>query len=215
MPFCAIAFLPFDPVRDGGFGYSWATVLDPFRRSLCSRSKAPRRTRPSGFCAGCNVSLSDTGAAEAIMGLITRSYRRADFDPVNAIWRRARIHALPDFHARKGHTAEEDRAYFKETILVKSVLWVAERSERTVGFMAIAGDVIDHLYVHLDHQQSGIGLALLDHAKHLSPSGLRLFTLQINVNARAFYEKHGFVVTRLGISPPPESEPDVEYQWTP
>ena len=43
----------------------------------------------------------------------------------------------------------------------------------------------------------------------------RLFTVQVNVNGRAFYEKHGFVIARLGVSPPPESEPDVEYHWRP
>ncbi len=29
----------------------------------------------------------------------------------------------------------------------------------------------------------------------------------------AFYEKNGFIAEKYGISPPPESEPDVEYHW--
>jgi ribosomal protein S18 acetylase RimI-like enzyme len=86
---------------------------------------------------------------------------------------------------------------------------------RPAAFMAIAGDFIDQLYVAPEHQRRGIGQALLAHARTLSPAGLRLFTFQINANGRAFYEKNGFVIARLGVSPPPESEPDVEYHWRP
>jgi ribosomal protein S18 acetylase RimI-like enzyme len=42
---------------------------------------------------------------------------------------------------------------------------------------------------------------------------LRLFTFQRNDKARAFYQKHGFRVVALGVSPAPELEPDVEYRW--
>ena len=31
--------------------------------------------------------------------------------------------------------------------------------------------------------------------------------------SRAFYEKYGFTAEKFGVSPPPESEPDVEYHW--
>lgn len=81
--------------------------------------------------------------------------------------------------------------------------------------MAIAGDFVGHLDVAPEHQRRGLGAALLAHARTLSPAGLRLFTLQFNANACAFYEKHGFVVARVGVSPPPESEPDVEHHWRP
>ncbi len=83
------------------------------------------------------------------------------------------------------------------------------------GFLAIAGDFIDQLYIDPEHQRKGIGRALIAHAQALSPSGLRLFTLQINHDGRAFYESQGFVAVRLGVSPAPESEPDIEYHWTP
>jgi GNAT superfamily N-acetyltransferase len=116
---------------------------------------------------------------------------------------------------RKGHTVEEDRDYFRRVIQVKNDLWVAEIDERPAAFMAIAGDFVDQLFVAPELQRRGLGAALLAHARGLSPVGLRLFTFQVNADARAFYEKHGFVVARLGVSPPPESEPDVEYHWRP
>ena len=71
------------------------------------------------------------------------------------------------------------------------------------------------LHVRPDRQRRGIGAALLQQAKALSPAGVQLHTHQQNTQARAFYEKHGFRAVAFGISPPPESEPDVEYHWTP
>jgi GNAT superfamily N-acetyltransferase len=147
--------------------------------------------------------------------VLIRRYRPDDFDPVTDLWRQSRLHAFPDFQARKGYTAEEDRAYFRDVVVVKHEVWVTEDAGRPVAFMAMAGDFIDQLYVAPEHQRRGLGQALLAHARTLSPSGLRLFTFQFNANGRAFYEKNGFVVARLGVSPAPESEPDVEYHWRP
>jgi GNAT superfamily N-acetyltransferase len=147
--------------------------------------------------------------------MIMRRYRPDDFDPVNDLWRRSRVQAFPAFQASKGHTADEDRDYFRRVVAPRHDLWVAEIDGRPVGFMAIKADFIDQLYIDPDHQRRGIGSALIAHAKHLSPSGLRLFTFQMNTTGRAFYAKQGFQAVRLGVSPPPESEPDVEYQWSP
>jgi GNAT superfamily N-acetyltransferase len=142
-----------------------------------------------------------------------RHYNPEDFDAVTSLWRKAREVSLPDFQREKGYTFEEDRNYFKEHILPNNVVWVAQVEGRPVAFMAIKDDFIDCLYVHPDHWRQGVGEALLEHARTLSPDHLWLYTLQINVNARKFYEKNGFVIAKFGISPPPENEPDVEYHW--
>ena len=149
------------------------------------------------------------------MPVTVRPYRTTDFGPVNDLWRRARVVAFPEFQARKGHSAEEDRAYFGDVILAKNRVYVADMCGRVVGFMAIEDDFIDQLYVDPVNQRQGIGTSLIAHAKTLSPSGLHLFTFEANVQGRSFYEKHGFKVISVGVSPPPESEPDVEYRWTP
>lgn len=145
--------------------------------------------------------------------LIIRTYKSDDFEAVTGLWRRARELALPEFQRTKGHTIEEDQAYFRDVILTHNDVWVAEVDGEAAAFLAIAGDFIDQLFVDPVHQRQGLGKALLGHARQLSPGHLWLFTLQINVNARKFYEKNGFRAVRLGISPPPESEPDVEYHW--
>ena len=55
--------------------------------------------------------------------------------------------------------------------------------------------------------------ALIEFARTLSPKRLWLYTFQINTIGRTFYEKNGFVAKKFGISPAPESEPDVLYEW--
>lgn len=144
---------------------------------------------------------------------LIRPYKSDDFEALTYLWRRAREEAFPEFQRTKGHTFEDDQAYFRDVILVNNDVWVAEVDEKPAAFMAIAGDFIDQLYVNPDYQRLGLGRALLNHARALSPEHLWLYTLQINANGRTFYEKNGFRAVKFGISPPPEAEPDVEYHW--
>jgi ribosomal protein S18 acetylase RimI-like enzyme len=140
-----------------------------------------------------------------------RRYRPDDLDAVVELWRRARLDAASEALSEP----EADRAVFRDAIAVKTRIWVAEVDARPAAFMALAGEVIDRLYVAPEHQRQGLGAALVAHARTLSPRGLRAFTLQANAGARAFFEKHGFVAGHRGTGPPPESAPDVEYRWRP
>jgi GNAT superfamily N-acetyltransferase len=144
---------------------------------------------------------------------LIRPYRNDDFDALTILWRVARERSLPEFQRAKGYFFYEDQDYFRARILTTNRVWVVEIDDRAVAFLAINKDFIDQLYIHPDHQRRGIGEALLKFAREQSPEHLWLYTLQVNVNARTFYEKNGFVPEKLGISPPPESEPDVEYHW--
>ncbi|MGZ9164199.1 MAG: GNAT family N-acetyltransferase [Anaerolineales bacterium] len=142
-----------------------------------------------------------------------REYRPKDFDAVTIVWRISREKSLPDFQREKGHFFYEDRAYFRDHILRNNQVWVVGAGQQPVAFMAMNKDFIDQLYIDPGFQRQGIGQALLDFARQRSPDHVWLYTLQINIGARAFYEKNGFVVEKFGISPPPENEPDVEYHW--
>ncbi len=142
-----------------------------------------------------------------------REYRDEDFDAVVILWRISREKSLPDFQMEKGHFFFEDIAYFRNHVLQENKIWLATLNDRPVALMAINNDFIDQLYVHPDHWRRGIGEMLLALARKQSPEHLWLYTLQANVNARAFYEKNGFVAEKFGMSPAPESEPDVEYHW--
>jgi ribosomal protein S18 acetylase RimI-like enzyme len=75
------------------------------------------------------------------------------------------------------------------------------------------GTYIDRLYVDPLEWRKRWGTQLVSFAKHVFPRGLELHTHQENVVARALYERHGFRAVKFGVSPPPESAPDVEYHW--
>ena len=144
-----------------------------------------------------------------------RRYVVDDFDAVTRLWRVAREIAFPDFMTRHPHTFEEDCDYFSNVILKNNDVLVLEMDGQLAGFMAMTGDFIDHLYIHPDYQRRGLGKEFLDFAKRQSAEHVWLYTLQINRNGRAFYEKNGFIAEKFGFSPAPESEPDVEYHWRP
>jgi ribosomal protein S18 acetylase RimI-like enzyme len=142
-----------------------------------------------------------------------RRMQPAELREVVALWTRSKRRALAWLAAELAHTPEEDFAYFSETICARGDVWVAARAGQPVALMALEGSHVDQLFVDPDSQGRGVGSALLAHAKRLHPRGLSLFTHVRNVRARAFYEARGFRAVRFGVSPPPESEPDVRYEW--
>jgi ribosomal protein S18 acetylase RimI-like enzyme len=146
-----------------------------------------------------------------------RLLREPEIEEVIAIWHDARkeTHTSIGIEAERGVTLEDSRQIFRELIASRCGIWVAEREEGLLGFLAIRGSYIDRMYVRPEAQRTGVGTTLLDKARELSPSGLELHTHQENHGARNFYEKHGFRAVAFGVSPPPENEPDVEYWWRP
>jgi len=73
---------------------------------------------------------------------------------------------------------------------------------------------IDQLYVRPDCLGQGIGSEFIEHAKHLQPGGLQLWTFQSNERARNFYGRHGFVeVEFTDGSQNEERSPDVRLEW--
>lgn len=147
--------------------------------------------------------------------VLIRPYEAADFETITALWHKSKRQAFSYVNFQQTLTLQDDRVYFRDSLMMRCKVWVAEQEHRLVGFMAINGDYLDQLFIAVDHQRQGIGLALLNKAKALSPAGLRLHTFQRNKPARAFYEREGFKSTLYGVSAAPELEPDVEYQWRP
>jgi len=112
-------------------------------------------------------------------------------------------------------TLEGAGKIFREVIRVQCNIWVGTLNEQVVAYLAMKGSYIDRMYVDPSEWRKGWGTRLIVFAKSLSPDGLELHTHQENRAARTFYEKHGFNAAKFGTSPPPESEPDVEYHWRP
>jgi ribosomal protein S18 acetylase RimI-like enzyme len=114
------------------------------------------------------------------------------------------------------HTDEQIRTWICTEMVPSHEVWVAEPADEIVGFAALKGDMLGHLYVQPGAQNHGIGSALLDIAKRERPEGFRFYVFQKNTGARRFYERHGCRLVELGDgSGNEEREPDALYEWVP
>ena len=154
--------------------------------------------------------------------LVTEHKRRAirpfqDADEVDtaAVWHCSGLAAYPYLPTWQALTLETARWVFHNVIRAQCSIWVGTLDSRVVAYLAMKGSNLNRLYVHPAEWHKGWGTEFIALAKQLSPAGLELQTHQENYAARALYERHGFVAVKFGISPPPESAPDVEYHWRP
>jgi ribosomal protein S18 acetylase RimI-like enzyme len=154
-------------------------------------------------------------AADGAKEIGLRRYRDEDFEHVVERWHETNLVSYPYVAEHQKHTLQDARVFFRSHIVPECQIWLAQSSRAIAGMLALEAPWIRHLAVFPEFQRNGIGTALLGAARAGSPGELRLYTFQRNAPARAFYERHGFVAVAFGVSPDPESEPDVEYRWTP
>ena len=115
----------------------------------------------------------------------------------------------------KLHTDDDHRAFVRQ-LLGRDEVWVAEEAASVVGFAALSGDMLEHLYVHPDAQRRGAGAALLAKVKAERRGGFSFWVFQQNAGARRFYEAHGCRVVRLTDGRRNEERtPDALYEWRP
>jgi ribosomal protein S18 acetylase RimI-like enzyme len=143
------------------------------------------------------------------------AYREEDCERVVELWHETQLDAYPYLPLTQSYERDDHLRFFHERIAPSCEIWLAEDERGLMGFLALNGSYVDRLYIHPTRQRVGAGTALLRKAMQLSPNGLELHTHQENESACAFYEKHGFAAVKYGISPAPESAPDVEYHWRP
>jgi ribosomal protein S18 acetylase RimI-like enzyme len=116
----------------------------------------------------------------------------------------------------KLHSDEETFDFIANTVLRDQEVLVADTSGEISGFIAMHGDLVEHLYVRPDLQGRGIGSALLQCAKERMPAGFRLWVFQENAQARRFYERHGLrVIEETDGSGNEEQTTDALYEWRP
>jgi putative acetyltransferase len=144
-----------------------------------------------------------------------RPYADGDFDHLVRCWHETNRASYRYVEAHQQHTLDDARTFFCSHVLAQCEVWVAVESSTLLGLLALQGHWIRQFAVFPAFQRRGVGTALLGKARERSPCGLRLFTFRRNQPARAFYEKHAFAPVAWGVSPAPESEPDVEYRWLP
>jgi ribosomal protein S18 acetylase RimI-like enzyme len=148
-------------------------------------------------------------------GLQIRRMRPGELEATVDLWERSRWDSQPWLEARMSHSHADNLHYFRDIVARGSEVWLAIEGDEVAGLLTLGNGHIDQLYVDPARQGRGVGTALLDKAKQLTPAGLTLFTHQRNARARAFYERRGFRAVAFGVSPAPENEPDVKYAWDP
>jgi ribosomal protein S18 acetylase RimI-like enzyme len=144
-----------------------------------------------------------------------RPFQDADEPAVAEVWHRSGLATYTYLPTWQDFTLAHARTVFHDVILANCAIWVGTLDEQIVAYLAMNGSYIDRLYVAPHEWRRGWGTRFIDFAKTRSPHALELHTHQENRPARALYEKHGFKAIKFGISPPPESAPDVEYHWHP
>lgn len=142
-----------------------------------------------------------------------REFDERDFDELVARWHECNRASYPYVRAHQEHTLDDARAFFRASILAHCRVLVAEQQGELAGVLALEAPWVRQLAVFTSFRRCGIGTLLIRHAQALSPDELRLHTFGRNTAARAFYERLGFAPIAFGVSPAPESEPDVEYHW--
>src|SRR6266851_2090066 len=158
----------------------------------------------------CRSSLPIQMRANAMKDFEIRPARSADAEAIADVHLDSRREAMPWLPVL--HSREDTIAYFAGHVLLHEEVLVAEVNQLVVGFIALEGDHVDHLYIAPAYQGRGIGDTLLAMAKEVRPDGLMLWTFQRNARARQFYEARGFVAEELTDgSRNEEREPDALY----
>jgi putative acetyltransferase len=143
-----------------------------------------------------------------------RPYRNEDFETAIEIWMHAWQTSMPEIAFAK--RVEWWRARWEHDLVPNNSITIAEAGGNSVGFVVIDPNTgwLDQLAVHPSHWGNGIAKALLEEAKRVSPSLIRLDVNQTNVRAISLYERLGFVRTGEGVNRN-SGAPTFLYEWTP
>ena len=117
-----------------------------------------------------------------------RQYIDTDLDDLLTAWESASEIAhpflTPEFVA-------SERNNIPNLYLPNAETWVYDDGERVVGFIALIGDEVGAIFVHPDHQRTGVGQQLMDKARSLRET-LEVEVFVANAIGRAFYARYGF-----------------------
>jgi 1-acyl-sn-glycerol-3-phosphate acyltransferase len=188
----------------GGFGFPKIRVVvgepipvEAAKPTVAAAKELTERVRRAvDALRGSSARLADPSESEAVADVFIAA--------------RAGMTYLP-----KLHTDDDVRRFFAG-VLREHEVWVGERDGRVVGFAALSDDELEHLYVHPDAQDRGVGSELLEVARQRRPAGFGFWVFQKNTGARRFYERHGCrLVLETDGSANEEREPDARYEWRP
>lgn len=159
--------------------------------------------------------MTDDGSGAEDGGTSVRRAAAGDAEGIARVHMDSRAATMPYLPPqRRGRS--EVTAWIRDVVLPHCPTWVAVRGGRVVGYAALDGDVLDHLYLRPDVLRQGVGSLLLDEVRRHRPAGLTLHVFAQNDGARAFYAARGFeVVASSDGSGNMERLPDLTLRWTP
>jgi GNAT superfamily N-acetyltransferase len=180
-------------------------------------NRSCRAREPGGPAPDPGGSTPDAGGP-ARGGITVRAARPGDAAAVARVHIASREGTMPYLPPRR-RTDEQVVAW--AAAMVRGAegerVWVAEDgSGAVVGYAAVAGEWLEHLYLLPGVLRRGIGSALLARARAHRPQGLSLHVFRKNTGARAFYARHGFTVVDVDDgSRNMENEPAMTLRWAP
>lgn len=114
------------------------------------------------------------------------------------------------------HDEDSVENFVKNVLIPQGSTFVYEVDGTIAAWCDAKEGWLDQLYCRREQTGKGIGKALLDHAKAENPTGLKLYTFQVNTGARRFYKREGFEEIELSDgSENEEKRPDVLMEWRP
>ncbi|HSU03047.1 MAG TPA: GNAT family N-acetyltransferase [Nocardioides sp.] len=112
------------------------------------------------------------------------------------------------------HGDDDVRAWVAGWDLSSYDVWLASDGPEVAGYARWTPTWLDDLYVHPDHQGSGVGTALFETVAAHRPEGFCLWVFESNGPARAFYRRHGCLeLERTDGSANEERAPDIRVAW--
>lgn len=112
------------------------------------------------------------------------------------------------------HDDDDVRAWVSGWDLTTYDVWLATRGGHVAGYSRGTPTWLDDLYVHPDHQGSGVGTALFETVTAHRPDGFCLWVFESNEPARAFYRRHGCLeLERTDGAGNEERAPDIRVAW--
>jgi GNAT superfamily N-acetyltransferase len=150
---------------------------------------------------------------------VLRPVRSSDARECADVYLRSRAFALADVPL--AHDESDVRRWLADEVIGHLHVTVADLDGTVVGLMVLDGPVggdgwIDQLYLDPAWMGRGLGARFLELAEQRHPTGLQLWTFEVNTAAQRFYERHGFVdVERTDGAGNAERAPDIRYHWRP
>ncbi len=129
-----------------------------------------------------------------------RRYAARDEDTANALWLRTWQAAYPqiDFAERLDWWRER----WRNELVPACEITIAEADSEMIGFVTVDPKTryLDQLVVAPARWRSGIGAALVNEAKRISPQALDLDVNIDNIRAIEFYRRQAFFITGAGVN---------------